>query len=105
LPALNLKAEQALNFITIDSKNYGVSNFDFSGFNFKFKYYLHEFRTVTKVPNGKSNYRCGYWFYYCFTIRNDYYLAAREAKRSFTINKAVLIKPDDRDNTKDKSNT
>jgi hypothetical protein len=31
LPALNLKAEQALNFITIDSKNYGVSNFDFSG--------------------------------------------------------------------------
>jgi hypothetical protein len=37
-----------------------------------------------------------YWFYY-FTIRNDYYLAAREAKRSFTINKAVLnVKPDDK---------
>jgi hypothetical protein len=56
--------------------------------------YTSSDETVTKVPNG--TYRCVDWFYY-FTIRNDYYLAAREAKRSFTINKAVLnVKPDDK---------
>jgi prophage maintenance system killer protein len=54
-------------------------------------------KLLPKSPMENPNYRCGYWFYYCFTIRNDYYLAAREAKRSFTIYKAVLnVKPDDK---------
>jgi hypothetical protein len=50
------KAEQALSFNTIDSKNYGVSNFDFSGSstsNLNITYTSSD-ETVTKVLNGKS---------------------------------------------------